>query len=456
MYNHLSLCERQSLLVVLVTFAVCPWIVLSFPYIAIGIPAILLYSIDKKNYCLPISLLFFMYPSQLASGDSTVHSKWYLSKFIGDFIIIGIIFAQYYSIFHKSKSICFKYQNYLIFSICSGFLLHSFYYFHFHGINSWELLNYTYIIIVSVCFTQILAIRNISIKYIYSLMDVVFVALFFYGVLEFFFNISPYNELYNVKGSDYSLHLQRVKSLCGHPLILVGFMSIYQISLYARLLQKNTSKFTIILALLVLLLAILSFSRTIIYALIIGYVGMLVIVGRRIRISKIILSAIFIILAYSFLFSSFDKEIGMFTERVESSVGSETNRFAAFETSMRIFQKFPMGIGYNLKSAIQDGKIKIPSQFEDHVLDNNFLSTFCEYGIFCFMGFFLIFYPFIIIWKLFGKRINRNSISKLKFWLTLLLFVSLSFSFIFSIYLPLLVILSTMLNTTYRRNNYLL
>lgn len=425
--NSMSKRDILQIIILGLSLCVCPWFFYQNSILAMGIPALLLYIIDKKNAIYAIPLLLFMYPNQFsnsANQEGYIFWSGLWAKLIVALFLV-ITFFQSYSI----KKIILR-NKYLSFTLLI-LLIISFGYYIWFGYNKYDyfqpIIGLTFSVIYFFCLLK----QPINIRLIFRMFDITFYVLVFYGITEFFFQMSPYMWVYMMDIIDtatLTLSTMRVKSLFGHPLTFVGFLTIYQVTLYIRFLLYK--KVMLIPFLLLILMAVISFSRTLIITEILCLLMFLFFSRKKLKIKYYVIFFILLIAIITITLSVFHSEIEMAMERIQNSTASSQNRIAAFLVLERILDKYPLGIGENWSSIIKH--IDVPSGFTVMVLDNAFLSLIANYGIFAIIAPYTYFYPFIKtakILKYFG-----NIQGRIYYKMVTLLTIAISFSFILYYY----------------------
>lgn len=425
--NSISKREILQILVFGLSLAICPWFFYQNSIIAIGIPALLLYIIDSKSALYAIPLLLFMYPNQFSnSANSEGYIFW--SGFWGKLIVASLLIIRFLR-FYSIKSFVIKNQ-FLSFTLVILLIIAWGYYIWF-GNNKYDLFQPVIGIIFSAVYFSCLLKQSVNIQQIFRLFDMTFYILVGYGITEFFFQISPYMGIYMMdimNATTLTLSDMRVKSLFGHPLTFVGFLTLYQVTLYIRfLLYKRVSIFPF---LLLVLMSVLSFSRTLIVTEILCFLLFLFFSRKSIKMKYYLIFFVLFIGTIMTVLYTFPDEIEMAMERIQDSAASPENRLAAFFVPERILEKYPFGIGENWSSIIKH--IDIPSGFTVMVLDNSFLSLIANYGVFVLLAPYTYFYPFVRTFKLLNYTKDIKGLIYYK--METLLVIAISFSFMLYYY----------------------
>ena len=425
-----------------------PYVFYSNPVLYILIAMVLLFLINYNNKVvfLLIPLCFFLFPPFFTLSEDSD------SSFIGNSFIyatrmfsIPIIYGFYKYCYQKKTMYQLPLFNILVYALmCLG------YYVLNRNIN--DIYNCLYFIIFYILFYAFVREINISFKQICICLDIIFWVLAVFAILEFFFRYTPYDFIYytfdNFQIED--VVLLRTKSLCGHPLIMVGFLSFYQISLYARYMIYGNLQYVIILTSVFVLVSIISLSRTIIYIDLIVFLLFLFQNKKSLFNGKLLRMIIILLVIVSFVINYNWNVIEMIDERFSSSSLSYTNRFAAYEVSQIIFDHYPFGCGESLKSIMISLRYLFPTSFEILVLDNSFLEIICHYGIFCFVYVLLIVSPFKNIYRL----LEHNSLSRKSFYLLVAIIILLSFSYTILTYRCFWVLIIVMLKLVQSLKEY--
>lgn len=390
--------------------------------------------LKDRSWLLMLPLMFFIIPQQLNDENSSVeiiaYSK-YFKWFCSIVILLSLLFN--FGIIKRQKGILSTFA-------CIFFLLFiSLYYAMEISGDKDDIMFIVYFFVLYYFFYVIVKDRSLSYKYFYYAFDILFYFLSFYAVQEFFFHVSPYDDLYYAyTGTNYydAISFLRVKSLCGHPLLFCAFLVVYQISLYARLIYTR-SKIVYIHFLVMIFVSLLTLSRTIFVIEIAVFLIYYILQKKYFPHKHSHILLILTLLAFIGAFIFYDL-IMLSLERFSDSDVSETNRLSAFQVSWTIFQNEPLGVGDNLTEMYKKYHRLFPSGFTVDVLDNGFLAIICMYGIFS--PFFLLpfFYPMIDTYR----NVKSDVSCRMLFWLTVFSFLLLSFSFIIIKYPSILMLMA--------------
>lgn len=417
-----------------VIFGLSPWVFFKMPFEILGAALICIYLFSKeRTWVMLLPLLLFLYPSQLETEVAPVvkmvtrKAPAFIEYPLLLFFVIAVIKRQ---IHHYSK---FVYPT-------LGLIFLGVMYSLYYGTNE-DIVNTIFFIVNYVCVYLLIINCKISIKQYLNVLEVVFVALSTYAILEYFYSITPYQDLYYITNG--FTFINRASSLCGHPLVFVGFLCFYQIYLYARIVVFG--KMPYISISLLILMSILTASRT--AYLVDGFllVSYLVYIMRFQRNSKATYSVIGILIMASIVFYYFSDQYMSSLERFSGSTASTENRYSAFVVSWNVFVDNLFGVGYHLKSII-DKYTHFAAGFTMNVLDNVFLALLCRYGIFMFVYLMIFLQPFKITYK----RIKNNRSVKFIFILLCVNILALSFSFIFIDFFPFVLFTSCTLGFIYK------
>lgn len=419
--------EILQLLVVGLSLCVCPWFFYQNAILAMGLPALLLYIIDKGSAIYAIPLLLFMYPNQFsnsANQEGYIFWSGLWAKLIVALFLVITFFRSYSINNFVSRN---KYLSFTLLAL----LIISFGYYVWFDYNKYDYFQPIIGIVFSVIYFFCLLKQSINVRQVFRLFDVTFYILVTYGITEFFFQLSPYMWVYMIDIIDnttLTLSDMRVKSLFGHPLTFVGFLTLYQVTLYIRFLLYK--KVPLASFLLLVLMSVISFSRTLIVTEVLCFFMFLFFSRKKLKVKYYTMFFALFIGVIMITLYAFPDEIEMAMERIQDSVGSPQNRLSAFLVPERVLEKYPLGIGENWSSIIRH--IDVPSGFTVMVLDNSFLSLITSYGIFVLIAPYTYFYPFIKTVKLLRHSENINGWIYCK--MIVLLTIAISFSFMLYYY----------------------
>ena len=234
--------DRYKLILWGLLFAMTPMYLLSTPVLSVFllVAMCLAFSIDDKTWLLILPLIFFVYPQEVSTLAGSLGQIQNLKALFPAILVFLIIVWGV-----KNKSIIYIGKKGSIVLSIIVLLIVSFAYSIFFSERA--SLQYTvYMIVYSVCYYFVLKNYRISPLLFFFFFDIIFIVLSFYALIEIFSHFSPYNDMYySLVGSEYYYQTSsffRVKSLCGHPLLFVGFLILYQVSIYIRLMcyKKQT------------------------------------------------------------------------------------------------------------------------------------------------------------------------------------------------------------------------
>lgn len=439
LYIRNYLAEIVTLCIFGALFMILPWSLAQAPMrgCVVMVMAYTLFLLKDRSWLQMLPLMFFLIPQQLSSQESgdvdiMMYSKYFM--YFSAFTILMVIYCQRDVVFENQEG------HRLPFACTVFLLILSFYYFMAISDDRKDIYDIVYFTLLYLCFYLVLKNKEVSYMLFYYAMDVLFYVLSFYAVTEFFFQTTPYDDLYysNVSEDYYSIvNFLRVKSLCGHPLLFVAFLVVYQVTLYARVIFTN-SKIVYFHFIVMLFISLLTLSRTILIIDVAVFCLYFVLSKRFFpdkKIGYILFLTVFLLVVVAFL--GYDIILQSF-ERFEDSDVSETNRLAAFQAAWVIFQNEPLGVGASLMDMYDVYHSEMPSNFEVDVLDNGFLAILCQYGVFFPVYLIPFLYPLVDTYR----EIKNNKKCLLVFWLTTVSFFLLSFSFIIVVYTSVLMLLA--------------
>ena len=418
-------------------FALLPWNMqeASFRGLLIILSAYSVFLMKDRSWLQLLPLMFFIIPQQLNDevSDNGIMGLIKYFMYYCSFIVLLLLFLRKHYTSYKKRNFRFAF-------LCVLFLLIlSIFYMLFISGDRKDVYAIVYFFILYLCFYLVLKKSVLSYNYFYYAMDVLFYILSVYAIIEFFWQTTPYDDIYyaSLNGDYYSItQFLRVKSLCGHALIFVAFLVIYQITLYTRMII-NKSKIVYIHLIILFFVSLLTLSRTIYIieaAVFLTYFFLSAKYFSTRKFNKMI-TVVIIVGIVSFI--GYDM-ISMSLERFSSSDTSETNRFSAFQAAFTIFQNEPLGVGESLQEMYKKYHNQLPPGFTVDVLDNGFLAMLCQYGIFT---------PFYIIPLLCPvidtyREVRKDKSCRLVFWITSISFLLLSFSFIIIKYTSVLMLVA--------------
>lgn len=419
-------------------FGYAPWHFYQMPYIILGVSVACTYFFSKgRTWVMLIPLLLFLYPSQLETEVAPIAKA--VAKKAPSFIEYPIMIAFVYSLVKKKIA---KFGNLLLPSallFLMGIIYSVFYDTREDFVNTlFFLVNYVFVYLLIINST-------ISIKQYLQVLEVVFIALCSYGILEYFYMLTPYQDLYYV--SNGFTFINRASSLCGHPLVLVGFLCFYQIYLYARIVVFGKMPYASIV--LLLIVSILTASRTAYLVEGLLLVSYLIYIIKYQRNTKTTYTVMSILIIVSFVLYYFSDQYLASLDRFSNTAVSTENRSSAFIVAWNIFQENILGVGYHLKDII-DKYSHFASGFTMNVLDNVFLALLCRYGILMLVYLYLFMEPIRMTYK----RIKKDKGIMFVFILLCVNLLALSFSFIFIDFFPFVLFSSCTIGFIYKLYDY--
>ena len=274
--------------------------------------------------------------------------------------------------------------------------------------------------------------KKISLKDVFFYIDVLFAVSFIYGVLDYFFRLSPYQFISNATFSE--MWINRAKGILGHPLYLSALVLFFQSTIFIRYLLYK--RFTYFQEFICIIMALIVVSRTTVIVMLLEYI-LFIIINKGYKNIKFIVFNIMGLTIISLFFIYFADSILIdIMLRFNEGVG---NRDGAWEPVMSLFVKNPIGVGYsNIMSSLSRGYY-VDSEFnaDFSTVDNLFLSQLAAYGVF---GFFKIAYYFYFLYDAYKLRKKSPQFFKIIVLLYFpILLESFSFDWDGSIFLCLLV-----------------
>lgn len=425
-------------LVFIIIFALCPWRFFDKPFLIMGASVASIFLFSKgRTWIMLVPFLYFLYPSQLETETSAMVKM--VCRKAPAFIEYPLLLTFAFAIYKKQIRIYGKFLFPSALLILLGFSYSQ--YFD----STEDFVNTVFFLVNFVCVYLLIINSDISIRQFLNVLEVVFIALSTYAIMEFFFFITPYQDLYYIANN--FVFINRASSLCGHPLILVGFICFYQVYLYARILIYGKMPYSSIF--LLALVSILSASRTSYLIDAFMLVSYLYFTIRYQRGSKTTYSVLGLLIIASIAFYFFADQFASSLERFSNTSASTDNRSSAFIVSWNIFKDYPFGVGYQLKSII-NGYTHYASGFTMNVLDNVFLALLCRYGVFMVI-YISIFYK---AFKMTFQKIKGDRIVRFIFTLNCINTLALSFSFIFIDYFHFVLFSSITLGFIYKLYDY--
>lgn len=439
-----DLTDRYKLILWGLLFAMTPMYLLSTPVLSVFLLVVmcLWFSVEDKTWLLIFPLIFFVYPQEVSALSGSLGQIQTLKALFPAILVFLIIVWGV-----KNKAILYIGKKVSIVLSVIVLLIVSFAYSIFFSERA--TFQYTvYMIVYSVCYYFGLKNYRISPLLFFYALDIVFFVLSFYALIEIFFHFSPYNDMYySLDGSEYYYHTSsffRVKSLCGHPLLFVGFLILYQVSIYIRLMCYKKQTRSLVFLAFSFFVSFLTISRSayvIESVMLITWVFSVFSNITRKNFGYLSVGVIFFIILY---FSSSDY-FATALERFDASQGSEENRLAAFQVAGVIFQHEPWGIGLNFSQMFNMYRSQFSIGFNVDVLDNALLSIICEYGVFSLFFIKILLSPTLDSFC----TIKRNKQLVKAFWILNMSVFLLSFSFNITLYYSLMIMYTSIIISLY-------
>lgn len=395
-----------------------------------------IFGIKNKTWILIIPLVFFVYPQQATESIGSLERISVLVNYVPIVISVIILFHG----LNNNSIIIWKEKIGILF--CAILLIMVSFSYSLMSNDKADVRYIIFFIMLYVMYYYVVRKYKISCFLYFYALDIVFFVMSVYTVLEYFWNYSPYDSIYYaLTKTDYyeTTDFFRAKSLCGHPLLLVGFLTLYQTSLYTRLLVRKGRWLEFFCLFLSFVISSFTLSRTsyiIEIFIFVIWCGSYYQKNIRRNLSTFIIIALLIVIVLNYSM----EYLNLTLERFDNSETSEKNRLAAFQVAFVIFQNEPYGVGVNLRNLFSFYRDQMSSEFTVDVLDNAFLAILCQYGVFSVFFFKMMATPVIDTYR----RIKENYYLRKAFWILTFSLLLLSFSFITTAYKSLLVLSASM------------
>jgi len=249
-------------------------------------------------------------------------------------------------------------------------------------------------------------------------MHVIFLCVAVTTLREIIFGLCPYP--YDVGGrimSDAEIAI-RAKGLFMHPLVLSGFLALFQ----CFLVQERRHALSLVIAEQILLLFLITLTalRTAIIAVVAVAIINYAISVKDMKVRNVVLGAAGALVVAFMLFGlSHIYNLDAILARLAEKGGS--HRIAAYQSAFLIFMNNPIGVGYGgILDALIGLRLQLPPDFslDVGVMDNAFLTQIAAVGVFGIPIFIAIYLPLITTPMSFRSRATIVSV-----------FVLLCFSF---------------------------
>lgn len=236
--------------------------------------------------------------------------------------------------------------------------------------------------------------ENISFNSIFKLFTLVFGFISFYAIVQFFFNIVPYQEWYDIF---YPVETQRhAAGLCGNALLYSAIILCYHALILVHMIRGGRLPFLLwIFSLFTVIITIERTSLIVFFIELLGYFWFNRGKGKNI----IIIGSLCVLVIVLFFTPLIDfAPLQMLFDRFDQ--GSD-HRFAAYPTVLNILSENPLGVGpIAIDQALHwYGTFGLIDDFG--TLDNFYLTQMAYYGIFSIIPF--LFY-FFYLFKAFSQR----------------------------------------------------
>ncbi|WP_320054878.1 O-antigen ligase family protein [uncultured Acetobacteroides sp.] len=424
-----------AIVAVILIFSFVPWMFytnLPVLSIIIGIVAVWMAYNKKIGYSFIFIALSFTIPySPSLEKDIIADYIWWPINAIRESIFL--IFILYYVIRKMYAKLITKH----LLIILSSLLILSFLYSIYNNSNFLELINWINTAFYFILFYFITYNDQSSLKDFLLLLDILFICTSIYTIIEFIFQISPYQSLY----SQYITfgiedEIGRAKGLLGHPLVLSSLVIIYQVTLYIRLMLFK--EFKALLFALTLVIGVFTTSRTTVVIMAFSFIYYFIAAGIYKNPKKIIVIIFIITITIFAALNSLQYYINNNLNRIETS--SSEHRMAGYTSVANFSADHILGVGYTDLTK----KIKVEGYASKGLidgfgtLDNFFLTQIAAYGIFSIIVFAFYFY-------LFFKSYHYRKKNKMLFRSAFMLFLTwclIGLSFNLESYLCLLLLFS--------------
>lgn len=210
-----------------------------------------------------------------------------------------------------------------------------------------------------------------------------------YAVLESYWGYSPYAFFYS--GFRVFDGAFRARGLLGHPLVLSGFICLYQCVLFSKYFFSK--KIDVFGFLILISIGAATFSRTTVVSLMFGVLLFLFYSGVYKSFSKLFLVACGFGLLSFVILLKFDGVVSVFVDRFLND--GVDQRTGAYGVVANVFLDYPLGTGLNsLRHVVQSGDYMSVGYDKDFfVLDNMFLTALGAYGFFSLLFVYTFFLP---------------------------------------------------------------
>ena len=223
---------------------------------------------------------------------------------------------------------------------------------------------------------------------VFKMATVIFLCVAIYAILQFHFDIVPYNNWYSA--AKVGSGMSHAAGICGNALIFSAIVLAYHALIIIKLLMGG--KLDILLLSLVLYTAIIALERTTIIVVIMEWIVLLIFGFKKIGKLFFPLMVLSVIVAALLNTQLLDPVLKVFEERFDEGGG---HRFAAYPTVMAALADNPYGVGeFNYFHIAQlYGAFDFLRDFD--TLDNLYLTMLLKYGVFAIVP--LLFYFFYVV-----------------------------------------------------------
>lgn len=384
--------NTASLIICIIFLAVPFFFFVKLPLICLLVGGVFFWMLktNSKGFSVLLIALSLSYPYSVTSDiDILSELTWWPVNIIRESIFL--VFIVYYVI---SKYKCEKLKP-KAFGVMLIIFVLSVFYSAISYSSSQEYVGWLNIFAYTYLFFYVVQIDKIGLSEFFRLLDVIMICTSAYVILEYFFNYSPYQTVYD--SINFVDIIFRARGLLGHPLVLSSFILIYQATIYSRKLITN-KKYYLLLS-LSLVVGLLTASRTTLIVMILEFILFFIISGHYRDVRKfiwILISSSILVFSMIFLFQS---QINDNLNRVEN--GNSDHRLAGYKSVFNLVQDYPFGVGEaDLIRVIDIGGYKAKGLIKGfETLDNFYLTQIGSYGLFSIIIFYFYYYFLIRAFK---------------------------------------------------------
>lgn len=337
---------------------------------AIGVYIFWMILTGKVGYSFVIMSLGLCIP--LVSGNSVAIEAWNGNTVhIYNVLRISIIAALLYQLHHKGR---IRYRLPLFIGLATVLLATG---YDLHGvIGAINFFIYMHLFFV--------VVRNewLAFDQGFMLLALIFCILALYAVLEYHFQICPYEAIYrrSIRYGWELINIPRAKGILGHPLIMGGVTVAFQAMLLIRLYV--TGKLHTGLELLCLYMGAINVSRTTAVVLIMEVLLFLWIQSTRGWLRRWVPIAVAGLMLYCVAGRYIDALVINYFSRFGESI---SHRVASYPTVLRMWLDHPLGVGPQNIFRIVGEYAGSGFLRNFYTLDNFYLTQIASYGVLAFI-----------------------------------------------------------------------